>query len=89
MGEETQGNGRWVANEHIAVIVQLPIALPPTIPPVCWGTMHLVFSYASPPLPLLHTHTCRLHLDPEDKARVERLEVFDEFEEWHMIQVRQ
>ena len=23
---------------------------------------------------------------PQDKARVERLELFDEFEEWHMIQ---
>ena len=29
----------------------------------------------------------RLHLDKADKARVERLEIFDEFEEWHMIQV--
>jgi len=29
----------------------------------------------------------KLHLDPVDRARVERLEMFDEFEEWHMIQV--
>jgi tRNA wybutosine-synthesizing protein 4 len=28
----------------------------------------------------------RSHLDPGDKARIERLEIFDEFEEWHMIQ---
>ncbi len=28
----------------------------------------------------------RKHLDPRDKARIERLEIFDEFEEWHMIQ---
>lgn len=27
-------------------------------------------------------------VDPVDRARIERLEVFDEFEEWHMIQVR-
>ena len=27
------------------------------------------------------------HLDAAEKARAERLEVFDEFEEWHMIQV--
>lgn len=26
------------------------------------------------------------HLPPEDKKRIERLEMFDEFEEWHMIQ---
>lgn len=26
------------------------------------------------------------HLDPADKRRIERLEIFDEFEEWHMIQ---
>ncbi|KAL0024734.1 hypothetical protein WJX77_012039 [Trebouxia sp. C0004] len=26
------------------------------------------------------------HLDPRDKRRIERLEIFDEFEEWHMIQ---
>lgn len=26
------------------------------------------------------------HLDPQDKRRIERLEIFDEFEEWHMIQ---
>jgi hypothetical protein len=25
-------------------------------------------------------------LDPLDKARCERLELFDEFEEWHLIQ---
>ncbi|GLC52824.1 hypothetical protein PLESTB_000672500 [Pleodorina starrii] len=28
----------------------------------------------------------RTFLDPRDKARVERLEIFDELEEWHMIQ---
>lgn len=28
----------------------------------------------------------KYHLDPEDKRRIERLEIFDEFEEWHMIQ---
>lgn len=28
----------------------------------------------------------RQHLEPWDKARIERLEIFDEFEEWHMIQ---
>ncbi|MEW5297761.1 MAG: hypothetical protein WDW36_000945 [Sanguina aurantia] len=26
------------------------------------------------------------YLDPKDKARIERLEIFDEFEEWHLIQ---
>lgn len=29
----------------------------------------------------------RCALDPADKARTERIEPFDEFEEWHMIQV--
>jgi hypothetical protein len=29
---------------------------------------------------------CRRFLDPSEKARIERLELFDEFEEWHMIQ---
>ncbi|CAL5221350.1 g3526 [Coccomyxa viridis] len=28
----------------------------------------------------------RLHLDPAEKKRAEQLEIFDEFEEWHMIQ---
>ncbi|KAK9830157.1 hypothetical protein WJX72_010045 [[Myrmecia] bisecta] len=28
----------------------------------------------------------RDHLDPQDKRRAERLEIFDEFEEWHLIQ---
>ncbi|KAL0034420.1 hypothetical protein WJX79_001255 [Trebouxia sp. C0005] len=28
----------------------------------------------------------KYHLDPQDKRRIERLEIFDEFEEWHMIQ---
>ncbi|GAX79303.1 hypothetical protein CEUSTIGMA_g6744.t1 [Chlamydomonas eustigma] len=28
----------------------------------------------------------KLYLDPVDRARMERLEIFDEFEEWHMIQ---
>lgn len=27
-------------------------------------------------------------MDAADRARIERLEIFDEFEEWHMIQVR-
>eukprot|EP00249_Psilotum_nudum_P016643 c25925_g1_i1 orf=83-1063(+) len=26
------------------------------------------------------------HLDPHDQTRIERLELFDEFEEWHMMQ---
>lgn len=36
------------------------------------------------------THWClaQAHLDAADRARIERLEIFDEFEEWHMIQVR-
>ncbi|KAK9824836.1 hypothetical protein WJX81_004800 [Elliptochloris bilobata] len=28
----------------------------------------------------------RCHLDPIDRQRAERLEIFDEFEEWHLIQ---
>lgn len=46
--------------------------------------------------PLTHMHTCS-HLpfsrctsrciDPADRRRIERLEIFDEFEEWHLIQV--
>jgi len=31
-------------------------------------------------------HLYKHALDPADRARVEKLEVFDEFEEWHMIQ---
>ncbi|GIL80746.1 hypothetical protein Vretimale_9150 [Volvox reticuliferus] len=31
-------------------------------------------------------HLYRTFLDANDKARVERLEIFDELEEWHMIQ---
>ncbi|EFN56319.1 hypothetical protein CHLNCDRAFT_22266 [Chlorella variabilis] len=27
-------------------------------------------------------------IDPQDKRRIERLEIFDEFEEWHLIQAR-
>lgn len=35
------------------------------------------------------TPCLQAHLDPADRSRIERLEIFDEFEEWHMIQVRQ
>ncbi|KAK9815129.1 hypothetical protein WJX73_008299 [Symbiochloris irregularis] len=28
----------------------------------------------------------RHHIDPAEKRRIERLEIFDEFEEWHLIQ---
>ena len=27
----------------------------------------------------------RQHIDPSDRARIERIEMFDEFEEWEMI----
>ena len=31
---------------------------------------------------------CRRHcIDPQERRRIERLELFDEFEEWHLIQV--
>eukprot|EP00967_Tisochrysis_lutea_P094119 scaffold136592_cov22-Tisochrysis_lutea.AAC.2 len=37
-----------------------------------------------------HTHahcaTLKARLDAADRSRIERLEIFDEFEEWHMIQ---
>lgn len=37
------------------------------------------------PAPQPH-HPRRRFLDPSDKARIERLELFDEYEEWLMIQ---
>jgi len=32
-------------------------------------------------------HCAQAHLDAADRSRIEQLEIFDEFEEWHMIQV--
>ena len=32
--------------------------------------------------------SCSRCIDPQDKRRIERLEIFDEFEEWHLIQAR-
>lgn len=35
-----------------------------------------------------HLHFWRRQcIDPADRRRIERLEIFDEFEEWHLIQV--
>lgn len=57
---------------------------PPYAAAVCF--MNCRFSPRRPWL--LPPHPCRSQcIDPADRRRIERLEIFDEFEEWHLIQV--